>query len=188
MNVRRRDKSSPWPTVTILALALTVPVWILALASMITTRRRAMSLALTLPALAASAMVGSWWFLATHSVDSAGRQRARLVMAVSASFLRVYFLVVVPLVLFAIAAQRGRDTLGPLASKGWWLSAWATGSHLDREHRGGQLRPSRLTGSDRSAVFSSFDSRIAILRTRRADHGSEARRVRDASTTLRGAA
>src|SRR4051812_25219146 len=79
VSLRRRDKSSPWPTVTILALALTSPFWIVALASMITTRRQAVSLALALPALAASAVVGSWWFLATHSVDSAGRARARRV-------------------------------------------------------------------------------------------------------------
>jgi hypothetical protein len=108
VSVRRRCKSRHWPTVRILALALTAPLWIFALASLITTRRQAVSLALTLPALAASAMVGSWWFLATHSVDSTGRERARRVMTVSASFLHVYFLVVIPLVLFAIAAQRGQ--------------------------------------------------------------------------------
>jgi general stress protein CsbA len=43
----------------ILALALATPVWMVVLVSTITTRRQAVSLALALPALAASAMVGA---------------------------------------------------------------------------------------------------------------------------------
>jgi hypothetical protein len=66
------------------------------------------SLALTVPALAASAMVGAWGFLTGHPSDSAGRTRAQRVMTVSATFLRVYFLVVVPLILFAILGHFGQ--------------------------------------------------------------------------------
>src|SRR4051794_28569999 len=96
VNLQRRDRARAWPELTILALALTTPVWMMVLVSTLTTRRQAVSLALTVPALAASAMVGAWWFLTGHPSDSAGRTRAQRVMTVSATFLRVYFLVVVP--------------------------------------------------------------------------------------------
>ena len=41
-------------------------------------------------------------------LGTAGRTRAQRVMTVSTVFLRVYFLVVVPLILFGIAALRGQ--------------------------------------------------------------------------------
>jgi peptidoglycan/LPS O-acetylase OafA/YrhL len=108
VSVRYRERSGPLLATVILAAALASPFLVLTLASTVTTIGRAVAVALSLPALAVSALVCASVFLARQTEESPLRERARRVKTGSRTILIAYVVVVVPLLLFGIAAQKGQ--------------------------------------------------------------------------------
>lgn len=89
-------------------MAITAPLWVLFLLSVIATRQQAVATAVALPALAGLMWIVAALLFARLALESAGRRWAGQVKSVSTTALLVYFVFLVPLILFAIAGHFGQ--------------------------------------------------------------------------------
>ena len=103
----RRQEPSPRLAVGMLVVVFTAPFWLILLLSVITTRQQAVATAVALPALVGLVWVVASWLSGWLAVESAGHHWAGKVKYVSTTALLVYFVFLVPLILFAIAVQFG---------------------------------------------------------------------------------
>ena len=108
VNVRRRDEASPRVAVGILAAALMLPSALVVAATVITTARRAVVIALALPAITALVVVTAVIALDHLSSGTPAYHRLARTKALARTILLVYLILIVPTALLGMAGQHAQ--------------------------------------------------------------------------------